>query len=162
MKIRKLTPENYDKATALLRQVFPGSNHEVRLVENFHKNGRVVQEWVCIHINRVIAYVAFSRAYKGGAVCGWHLGPLAVKPEFQGQGLGSELLRFALRQEVIRTGPVYVLGAAGFYGKFGFVPCVNPVCPFTKNKGQFLSLRNETSEQFTIGYEPEFNRGGHG
>ena len=56
MKIRKLTPENYDKA---------------------------VHEWVCVHINTVIAYIAFSNAYNGSAVCGLHLAPLAVKLEFQ-------------------------------------------------------------------------------
>jgi hypothetical protein len=37
MKIRKLTPENYAKASALLRQAFPGSTYGVQLVENFHK-----------------------------------------------------------------------------------------------------------------------------
>lgn len=159
MKIRPLTPENYGKATALLRQAFPGRNYEVRLVENFHKNGRKVHEWVCIHTNRIIAYVAFSRAYNGAEVCGLHLAPLAVKPDFQGQGFGSELLRFVLRQEVIKASPVFVAGPPGFYQKFGFEPCVMPICPFVKNNEHFSSIRNNTSSQFTVGYEPEFNIG---
>jgi len=160
MKIRKLTPENHGKASALLRQAFPGSTHEVRLVENFHKNGKAVHEWVCIHTNRVIAYIAFSNAYKGSAVCGLHLAPLAVKPEFQKQGIGSELLRFALRQAVIRENPIFVLGDPGFFQKFGFEPCAIPVCPFDKNNEHFLSIRNDTSSTFTVGYEPEFTGGG--
>lgn len=65
MKIRQLTLENYDKASALLRQAFPKTTYEVQLVENLHKNGRVLHEWVCIHTNRVVAYIAFSNAYKG-------------------------------------------------------------------------------------------------
>jgi putative acetyltransferase len=156
MKIRQLTPENYAKASALLRQSFPGSNYEVRLVENFHKHGKEVHEWVSIHTNKIIAYIAFSKAYNGSAVCGLHLAPLAVKPEFQRHGVGSELLRFALRQEAIKTQAIFVLGDPGFYQRFGFAPCEMPVCPFAKKKANFLSIRNDTSSQFTVGYESEF------
>ena len=46
MKIRTLTPENYPKASALLRQAFPRSAHEAQLVENLHKNGKTTHEWV--------------------------------------------------------------------------------------------------------------------
>lgn len=156
MKISKLTPDMYGKASALLRQAFPKSNYEVQLVENFHKNGTPVHEWVCIHTNKVVAYIAFSNAYEGSAVCGLHLAPLAVKPEFQRQGIGSELLRFALRQEVIKASTLFVLGDLRFYKRFGFEPCVIPVCPFDKNNEHFLSIRNNPSNSFTVGYEVEF------
>lgn len=159
MKIRKLTPDNHAKASALLRQAFPGSTYEVQLVDNFHKNGTAVHEWVCIHTNRIIAYIAFSNGYNGSEVCGLHLAPLAVKPEFQGQGVGSELLRFALRQDVVKENTIFVLGDPVFYQKFGFEPCAMPICPFDKNNGHFLSIRNNTSSQFTVGYETEFNVG---
>jgi len=156
MKIRKLTPENHAKVSALLRQAFPGSGYEVQLVENYHTNKTVIREWVCLHTHSVIAYIAFSNAYDGLAVCGLHLGPLAVKPEFQRQGIGSELVRFALRQDGIRDSPVFVLGAPGFYQKFGFEPCSMPICPFDKNNAHFLGLRNVISRPFVVGYESEF------
>ena len=156
MKIRQLTPENYPKASALQRQAFPRSTYEVQLVENLHQNGKTVQEWVCLHTNAVIAYIAFSQAYNGSEVCGLHLAPLAVKPEFQRQGIGSELLRFALRQESIRAKTIFVLGDPRFYRRFGFEPCVMPICPFDKNNAHFLSLRNNTTNQFSVGYEAEF------
>lgn len=123
MKIRKLTPENYIKVYALLRQTFPDGIDEVQLVEKLHKNGKAMHEWVCFHSNRIIAYIAFSNAYNGSDVCGLHLAPLAVKPEFQKQGIGSELLRFALRQSVIKENTIFVLGDPAFYQKFGFEPC---------------------------------------
>ncbi|MFA6498232.1 MAG: N-acetyltransferase [Desulfurivibrionaceae bacterium] len=160
MKIRKLTPGNYPKASALLRQAFPRSTYEVQLVENLHKNGTAVHEWVCIHINSVIAYIAFSKAYNSAAVCGLHLAPLAVKPEFQRQGIGSEMLRFALRQEAIKESTIFVLGDSRFYRRFGFAPCAMPICPFDKNNAHFLSLRNNTTSQFTVGYESEFGAQG--
>jgi putative acetyltransferase len=165
MKIRKLTPEEYAKASALLQQAFPRSAYESQLVENLHRTGKTMHEWVCIHINMVIAYIAFTKAYHGSAVCGLHLAPLAVKPEFQKQGIGSELLRFALRQDVIQEKTLFVLGAPGFYQQFGFEPCAQPLCPFDHNNTRFLSIRNTPSSPFTVGYESEFNMetgGGHG
>lgn len=160
MKIRTPTPEDYPKVYALLRQAFPDSSYESQLVAELHAHGKSVHDWVCIHTNQVVAYIAFSNAYHGRAVCGLHLAPLAVKPEFQGQGIGSELLRFALRQEVIREKTLFVRGAPGLYEKFGFAPCAMPICPFVTNKAHFLSIRNDTASQFTVGYEPEFAAGG--
>ena len=79
-----------------------------------------------------------------------------MQPQMQTQGIGSELVRFALRQEVIRESTIFVLGDAKFYLKFGFEPCSEPRCPFDKGNKNFLSLRNETGEEYTVGYEPEF------
>ena len=156
MKIQKLTEENRTKVYALLNRAFPGSEYEAELVRKFHENGKPVHEWVCIHTNKVIAYIAFSNAYHGNEVCGLHLAPMAVTPEFQKQGVGSELLRFALRQEPIKSQPLFVLGEPGYYKRFGFEPCNLPICPFDKDNAHFLSIRNDTTTSFIIGYEPEF------
>ena len=158
MKIRKPTQETYGKVSALLRSAFPNSRYEAGLVEQFHKNETPIHEWVCIHINKVIAYIAFSNAYDGDEICGLHLAPLAVAPQFQRQGIGSELMRFALRQKEIKSSPLFVLGAPGFYQRFGFEPCTMPICPFDKNNAHFLSIRNDITSQFTVGYEAEFGQ----
>ncbi len=146
----------HDKASALLKQAFPGSYYEEQLVGNLHENNKTIYDWVCIHANKVVAYIAFSNAYNGAELCGLHLAPLAVKPEFQHQGIGSELINFALRQNIIKENTLYVLGKPEFYTQFGFESCANPVCPYTKNNTNFLSIRNDGSVQFTVGYEPEF------
>ncbi|MGE4542972.1 MAG: GNAT family N-acetyltransferase [Pedobacter sp.] len=156
MKIQKLTEQNRAKVYALLRRAFPRSEYEADLVQKLHENGTLVHEWVCIQTNKAIAYIAFTQAYHGSEICGLHLAPMAVTPEFQKQGVGSELLRFALRQEPIKNQPLFVLGQPRFYKKFGFEPCKVPVCPFDKNNAHFLSMRNETASSFVIGYEPEF------
>ena len=163
MKIRTPTPEEYPKVSALLRQAFPASTYEAQLVADLHAHGKAMTEWVCIHTNTVIAYIAFTNAYHGSAVCGLHLAPLAVKPEFQGQGVGAELLRFALRQEAVREKTIFVLGDPGLYRKFGFAPCALPICPFDRENAHFLSIRNNTVNRFTVGYEAEFTvRAGKG
>ncbi|HBT82621.1 MAG TPA: GNAT family N-acetyltransferase [Desulfuromonas sp.] len=156
MKIQQVTAEHHARVYALLRAAFRGSDYEATLVQLLHAHAKPLQEWVALHTNKVIAYVAFSRAFQGNAVCGWHLAPMAVTPEFHKQGVGSELLRFALRQEVIKSETLFVLGAPAYYRRFGFEPCTAPVCPYDKNNAHFLSLRNRLSESFTVGYEPEF------
>jgi putative acetyltransferase len=156
MKIRQLTPELYSKASALLLQAFSPSKYEVQLFDNLHKKNRALHEWVCIHRDSVIAYIAFSNAYDGAKVCGLHLALLAVKPQMQGEGVGSELLRFSLRQNAIKETTIFVQGNPQFYQKFGFDRCVNPVCPFGKNNSNFLCIRNDPPRQYIVGYEPEF------
>jgi putative acetyltransferase len=156
MKIQKLAVEHRPKAYALLQRAFPYSDYEAALVKNLHDNGRSLHEWVCIHTGKVIAYIAFSNAYNGSDICGLHLAPMAVAPDFQKQGVGSELLRFALRQEAIKSQPLFVLGEPGYYSRFGFEPCRLPVCPFDKNNAHFLSMRNTIATYFVVGYEPEF------
>ncbi|MRR33659.1 N-acetyltransferase [bacterium] len=156
MKIQKLTEENRPKVYALLRRAFPGSDYEADLVLKFHENGKPAHEWVCIHTNKVIAYLAFTNAYHGKEICGLHLAPMAVTPEFQKRGVGSELLRFALRQEPIKSRTLFVLGEPGYYKRFGFEPCSVPICPLDKDNAHFLSIRNTADSHFMVGYEPEF------
>jgi putative acetyltransferase len=156
MKIQAVTPEHRAKVYALLRAAFPGSAYEAALVQQLHEHGRPLYEWVALHTNKVIAYLAFSSAYQGKTVCGLHLAPMAVTSEFQKQGVGSELLRFALRQAAIRSQPLFVLGEPAYYRRFGFESCTHPVCPFDKNNRHFLALRNTGESSFTVGYEPEF------
>ena len=156
MKIRKPTREILPKVSAMLSSAFPKSRYEAKLVEQFHGNDTPIHEWVCIHINKVIAYIAFSNAYNGNEICGLHLAPLAVAPKFQRQGFGSELLNFALRQESIKKSPLFVLGNPEFYSKFGFELCTTPICPFDKENRHFLAIRNTTTTRFIVGYEDEF------
>ncbi len=157
MKIQKLSIENRPKVYALLQRAFPNSNYEAGLVQKFHEGGKTLHEWVCIHVNKAIAYIAFSHAYHGKVLCGLHLAPMAVAPEFQKQGVGTELLRFALRQMEIKSQTLFVLGEPGYYGRFGFEHCSQPVCPFDTDNAHFLSMRNKATMGFTVGYEPEFH-----
>jgi putative acetyltransferase len=155
MKIQQLTIENRPRVYALLRLAFPHAEAKAEMVEKLHENGRPLHEWVCLHAGRIVAYIVFSNAYDG-EVCGLHLGPMAVAPEFQRQGVGTELVRFVLRQEEIKSQPLFVLGKPGYFSRFGFAPCSQPICPFDKNNNYFLSMGNASPTPFIVGYEPEF------
>ncbi len=156
MKIRRIIPEDRNKVYGLFRKGFPGSNIELNVLQKLHRNNRSLHEWACIHTNKKIAYIAFSNAYNGNEVCGLHLAYFIVRPDFQGRGIGSELLSFALRQKEIQASTLYVLGDEQFYKKFGFELCLSPGCQFTRKGKQFLSLRNTPEEHFTVSYEPEY------
>jgi putative acetyltransferase len=156
MKIQRVTLESRPKVYALLQRAFPDSTYELLLVQKFHEKNRSIHEWVCIHTNKAIAYVAFSNAYNGKQLCGLHLAPMAVAPDFQRQGIGSELLRFALRQEAIKIQPLFVVGEPAYYARFGFEPCSQPTCPFDEGNTHFMSMRNSSATGFEVGYEPEF------
>lgn len=156
MKIQKVTAEHHAKVYALLRAAFPNSDYEAALVQQLHANGKPIHDWVALHVNKAIGYIAFTQAYQGKQVCGLHLAPMAVAPDFRRQGVGSELLNFALRQEAIKSQPLFVLGARSYYQRFGFEPCAQPICPFDHNNAHFLSLRQAATEPFTVGYEAEF------
>lgn len=51
------------------------------------------------------------------------LSPLAVRPDRQGKGVGSALVRHGLQVMADRDSPaVFLEGAPGYYGRFGFLP----------------------------------------
>lgn len=156
MKIRKLTEDNYDRVSALLLQSFPGSKYELNLFENLHENNKDLHEWVCIHIGKIAAYICYSNAYDNDKVCGLHLAPIVVSPYSQNQGIGTELMKFSLRQQEIKEKTIFVLGDATFYKRFGFEQCLSPICPFDTKKSHFQSLNNTRKDEFTVGYEDEF------
>ena len=58
-----------------------------------------------------------------GQIQGMGLGPLSVLPDYQGQGIGSQLIVSGLERLKARGIPfVTVVGHPGYYTRFGFEP----------------------------------------
>jgi putative acetyltransferase len=74
--------------------------------------------------SRIVGHVIFTKCgVTGERTNAALLGPLAVTPARQGQGIGSALVRAGLRQlkdKDVRF--VCVLGDPAFYGRLGFLP----------------------------------------
>lgn len=73
--------------------------------------------------SEVIGHVVFSplRSESNGRVIGPILGPLAVAPQNQKQGIGSQLVREGLQRiETQGISIVMVYGDPDYYGRFGF------------------------------------------
>lgn len=92
------------------------------IVGALRRAGALTISQVAIANKAVIGHVAISPVSISDGSTGWlGLGPISVLPEFQGQGVGSKLMRSSLYalQETGAAGCV-VLGDPAYYGRFGF------------------------------------------
>lgn len=81
---------------------------------------------------RVVGHVMFTDCGGPGGGRVSLLGPLAVAPELQRQGVGSRLVRDGLaRIEGEGSSAVFVLGDPNYYGRFGFRPELEVEPPYS-------------------------------
>ena len=125
--IRPEQPHDTEGIRVLLDDAFErpeGEDHAVEslLVDLLRADGDLLPEltFVAELDGEVAGYVACSRAVMGeGASVG--LGPLAVRPELQRQGIGSALMAAVVATADQRGEPALVLlGDPDYYGAFGF------------------------------------------
>ena len=121
--IRPEQAEDLNSIRRVHESAFPTAA-EARLVETLRANGKAVVSLVAEVDGRVVAHILFSPATIEGnsrACAGLGLAPVAVLPEFQNRGVGSQLIRAGLdRCRQIGCGFVIVLGHPSYYLRFGF------------------------------------------
>jgi putative acetyltransferase len=71
---------------------------------------------------RVVGHIAFSHGEVNGIDCGWFvIGPLAVLPDLQRQGIGQALMREGLkRMRDLGARGCVLVGDPAYYCRFGF------------------------------------------
>jgi putative acetyltransferase len=116
---------------------------EAGLVDALRASGDLVPE-LCLVAEcngEVAGYIGFSRARLEGAAAAegdggpevLALAPMAVRPEVQNRGIGSELVAEALQRAEQTDYPlVVVLGHPDYYPRFGFDPAsaYGIACPY--------------------------------
>lgn len=103
------------------------SGKEAAIVEILRKADVLTVSLVATDEAKIIGYVAFSPVNIDGLNDGWFgLGPVAVDPDCQREGIGSALIEAGLAslKEQGARGCV-VLGEPGYYGRFGFAADAN-------------------------------------
>ena len=92
------------------------------IVEALRDSGALEVSLVAVSEGRAVGHIAFSRVRVGDSESGWFLlGPVAVLPSIQGQGVGSALLQSGLAELRAKGASGCVLvGDPGYYGRFGF------------------------------------------
>lgn len=121
-EIREERPDDVAAIRDLNKRAF-GQGQEGNIVDALRSNGAVLLSLVATLNGQVVAHIMYSPLSVGGQVTGAALGPVAVLPEYQRQGIGSKLVE-AGNQKLKDAGCpfVIVLGHANYYPRFGFRP----------------------------------------
>ena len=123
--VRAETAEDAEAVRRVNELAF-GRVEEAELVEALRAEARPYISLVAEEAGRVVGHIFFSPVAlepEAEGLSPMGLGPMAVLPERQGNGFGSELVR-AGWEECRRVGcaVVVVLGHPHYYPRFGFVP----------------------------------------
>lgn len=126
IRIRHETAEDTQAigaVTACAFQNAPYTSHtEQHIVSGLRRAGKLAISLVAEADGSVVGHVAISPVSISSGASGWFgLGPVSVLPQHQGRGIGSQLIREALR--LLRgsgASGCVVLGEPRYYGRFGF------------------------------------------
>lgn len=124
MNIRFEQPDDIEKIREVNLQAFE-TETEANLVEALRNADVELISLVAEENGEVIGHILFSPVILGDLkIMG--LAPMAVLPDRQNKGVGTKLVKAGL-QDCEKAGyeAVVVLGHAGYYPRFGFVPSVN-------------------------------------
>ncbi|HIK44151.1 MAG TPA: N-acetyltransferase [Leptolyngbyaceae cyanobacterium M65_K2018_010] len=106
----------------------------------------------------VVGHIAFSEARLGADGPGWFLlGPVAVRPDHQGQGVGRALIEAGLAELHLRGARGCVLvGDPGFYNRFGFRSVAGVTCPGVPNENVLCLPLGEALPAGEVIHHPAF------
>lgn len=127
MEIRPEKKEDISVITQITEEAF--QNHpksvqnEHRIVIALREKGALFISLVAVVDRQVVGHIAFSKVLVEKQEVGWYgIGPLSVKPEFQGKGIGSALVKegmLALRDS--GANGCILVGDPAYYTRFGFI-----------------------------------------
>lgn len=127
ISIRREKPEDIDAVRRIHECAF-GQALEAGIVDRLRQDCPDVVSLVAVVGGAVAGHVLFSPVVlrtAGGDRSGTGLGPMAVDPACQNQGIGSALVRQGLALVDATGCPfVVVLGHPSYYPRFGFEPAV--------------------------------------
>jgi putative acetyltransferase len=126
MIIRVEEDHDVGKMREITKSAFAGAQYssqaEAEIIDELREADALTISLVADDGGEVIGHVAFSPVQIGEASGDWFgLGPIAVRPDRQCNGVGSSLIRAGLsRLAQLGARGCVVLGEPTFYGRFGF------------------------------------------
>ena len=143
--IRPETTEDPRAIESLISRAFHGmwysEGDEAALVSYLRDNSALAVSLVAELDGLIVGHIAFSPAFPSDGSDGWFaLGPLAVAPEAQRNGIGTLLTRAGLDalRDLGARGCVLV-GHTEYYSRFGFT-CFPSLCPAHEPAEHFMIL----------------------
>ncbi len=163
IRIRKETAADVPAIEAVTISAFlnaPHTSHtEQFIVSALRKSGSLSISLVADVEGSVVGHVAVSPVSLSDGASAWFgLGPISVVPKYQRRGVGSRLMREALRilRERGAAGCV-LLGEPEYYSRFGFQVDPNLILPDVPPE-YFQAISLDSSRPHgTVSYHEAFN-----
>ena len=168
--IRPATAKDAGAIDTVIRAAFAGTDFghqgEADLVRMIDADGDALVSLVAVRDGVVVGHVMFSRMdveADGKPLRAAGLAPVAVHPEWQGQGIGDALICAgldALRKQGVAIS--FVLGHADYYPRFGYSPdlAARFASPFAGP--HFMAMTLDSDAVWPLGgradYAPAFGR----
>jgi predicted N-acetyltransferase YhbS len=128
MEIRPERPGDEGAIRALIDAAFAPKTHEARIVDALRGGDRWIAELALVAVDdagRIVGHCVTSRGYltapdgTEGPILA--LGPIAVVPDRQGEGIGGALITATAARATAAGWPVIVLlGHSDYYPRYGF------------------------------------------
>lgn len=122
IQIRNEEATDLEQVGAVVKAAFP-TDSESRLVDLLRTNDKAVVSLVAVADHEVLGHILFSPVTTAppGDAKGIGLAPVAVRPDAQSRGIGSQLIREGLRRcRELGFDYCVVLGGPEYYHRFGF------------------------------------------
>lgn len=125
IKVRAEILQDTDAIRTINKQAF-GQPQEATIIGRLRTNCDGLLSLVALQGEKIIGHILFSPVtIEGhhGILKGMGLAPMAVLPEFQRQGVGTELVKTGVQMLKKSACPfIIVLGHSEYYPRFGFEP----------------------------------------
>ncbi|MCH7372746.1 N-acetyltransferase [Aeromonas sp. MR16] len=165
IQIRPETRADSDAIEALTIAAFleaPHTDHNEQLIiRDLRAAGALRHSLVAEQEGVIVGHLCFSPVTISDGSQGWlGLGPIAVAPKWQGQGIGAQLMRAGLKAlDSDGVAGCVVLGDPGFYGRFGFLADERLVLPGIPP--EYFMARRFRDEQARgeVSYHAAFHQG---
>jgi putative acetyltransferase len=164
--IRKEQQEDAQAIRRINELAFDGPT-EADLVDRLRARNKLLLSLVAEDGGELVGHIAFTRLTLGEqrlSCAGAGLGPMAVLPARQRQGVGSLLVRHGLDQcRVLGIEWVVLVGHPEYYPRFGFVPAsrFRIRCMYEVPDEAFMSIELATRAlegvAGTVNYQKEFD-----
>lgn len=166
LTIRRETPKDIDSIRYVNELAF-GQREEAELIDKLRNRDVVTLSLVAILADQIVGHILFSPVIIESDCTSFEaisLAPMAVLPEYQNKGIGSQLVRVGLEEcRLLGHEIVVVLGHPDYYPRFGFFRAKPSGidCEFEvpDEAWMVLELRENalTGKSGTVKFQPEFH-----
>jgi len=163
IEIRHEQKGDESSISKIIAVAFAGKSYsdgtEPGLVDELRKDNALTLSLVAIDGDTVVGQICFSEAGISSGTGSWYtLGPIAVLPTSQGQGIGRKLIESGLKElEEIGAWGCILVGDPGYYSNHGF-KCSPENCPAGESKEHFqIRLIKSNDPDGVFSFHPVFS-----